>query len=67
MNLRIQTLGTLFVPSYSIHTDRAENTTALEALEKGMDDLMDLCDVVTDKFTTARDAFNATEADRMKA
>ncbi|PLB49474.1 RBP11-like subunits of RNA polymerase [Aspergillus steynii IBT 23096] len=50
MNLRIQTY---------------ESTTAVEALEKGLDSLMDLCDVVTDKFTTARDTFNATEADRM--
>jgi DNA-directed RNA polymerase I and III subunit RPAC2 len=31
--------------------------TAFEALEKGLDDLMDLCDVVTDKFTTARADF----------
>ncbi|QKX60041.1 uncharacterized protein TRUGW13939_07183 [Talaromyces rugulosus] len=50
MNLRIQTY---------------ENTTAVEALEKGLDDLMDLCDVVTDKFTIARDNFNATKADQM--
>ncbi|EPY50729.1 DNA-directed RNA polymerase I and III subunit Rpc19 [Schizosaccharomyces cryophilus OY26] len=35
MNLRIQT-----IPS----------TTAIEALKKGLDDLMDLCDVVTDSF-----------------
>ena len=31
-----------------------EGTTAFDALEKGFDDLMDLCDVVMDKFTTAR-------------
>ncbi|PWY71567.1 DNA-directed RNA polymerase I and III 14 KDA polypeptide [Aspergillus sclerotioniger CBS 115572] len=52
MNLRIQTYDT---------------TTATEALEKGLDTLMDLCDVVTDKFTTSRDAFNASQADRMEA
>ncbi|PYH56897.1 RBP11-like subunits of RNA polymerase [Aspergillus welwitschiae] len=52
MNLRIQTY---------------ETTTAVEALEKGLDTLMDLCDVVTDKFTTARDDFNAAQADRMEA
>ncbi|KAL3448568.1 DNA-directed RNA polymerase [Aspergillus insuetus] len=46
MNLRIQTYDT---------------TTAVEALEKGLDTLMDLCDVVTDKFTTARDGFNASQ------
>ncbi|KAL1964200.1 hypothetical protein VTN77DRAFT_7158 [Rasamsonia byssochlamydoides] len=50
MNLRIQTY---------------ENTTAIEALEKGLDDLMDLCDVVTDKFTVVRDEFNAAQEDRM--
>ncbi|KAL5360899.1 DNA-directed RNA polymerase [Aspergillus floccosus] len=52
MNLRIQTYDT---------------TNAVEALEKGLDSLMDLCDVVTEKFTDARDAFNATEADKMSA
>ncbi|CEL01642.1 Putative DNA-directed RNA polymerase I and III 14 kDa polypeptide (AFU_orthologue; AFUA_6G04610) [Aspergillus calidoustus] len=46
MNLRIQTYDT---------------TTAVEALEKGLDTLMDLCDVVTDKFTAARDGFNASQ------
>ncbi|KAL3480665.1 DNA-directed RNA polymerase [Aspergillus californicus] len=52
MNLRIQTY---------------DNTTALEVLEKGLDTLMDLCDVVTDKFTAARDEFNAAQADRMES
>ncbi|KKK21741.1 hypothetical protein P175DRAFT_0503544 [Aspergillus ochraceoroseus IBT 24754] len=52
MNVRIQTYDT---------------TTAIEALEKGLDTLMDLCDVVTDKFTTARDAFNASQADKMES
>ncbi|KAL2871290.1 DNA-directed RNA polymerase core subunit RPC19 [Aspergillus lucknowensis] len=46
MNIRIQTY---------------ETTTAIEALEKGLDTLMDLCDVITDKFTTARDEFNASQ------
>lgn len=50
MNLRIQT---------------TDDTTATDALQKGLDDLIDLCDVVTDKFTTARNAFNAAEADKM--
>ncbi|OJJ52636.1 hypothetical protein ASPSYDRAFT_164273 [Aspergillus sydowii CBS 593.65] len=52
MNIRIQTYDT---------------TTAVEALEKGLDSLMDLCDVVTDKFTAARDTFNAEQADRMES
>jgi DNA-directed RNA polymerase I and III subunit RPAC2 len=42
MNLRIQTY---------------DATTVYDALEKGLDDLMSLCDVVADKFTQARDAF----------
>lgn len=42
-----------------------DDTTATDALQKGLDDLIDLCDVVTDKFTTARNAFNAAEADKM--
>jgi DNA-directed RNA polymerase I and III subunit RPAC2 len=32
-----------------------------------MDDLMDLCDVVTEKFTDARDQFNAESGDRMQS
>jgi len=43
-------------------TEFIEGTTAVEALEKGFDDLMDLCDVVVDKFVEARDAFE----DQMK-
>ncbi|PKY06846.1 RBP11-like subunits of RNA polymerase [Aspergillus campestris IBT 28561] len=52
MNLRIQTYDT---------------TNAIEALEKGLESLMDLCDVVTEKFTSARDSFNAAEADKMSS
>jgi len=33
---------------------------AIEALEKGFNDLMDLCDIVADKFTAAREEFTAT-------
>lgn len=33
----------------------------MEALEKGFNDLMDLCDVVADKFTTAREDFTARQ------
>ncbi|KAK3940498.1 DNA-directed RNA polymerase 1 and 3 polypeptide [Diplogelasinospora grovesii] len=43
MNVRIQTY---------------EGTTAIQALEKGLRDLQELCDVVTDKFTVARDEFS---------
>jgi DNA-directed RNA polymerase I and III subunit RPAC2 len=34
-------------------TRTAEGTNVTEALEKGLNDLMDLCDVVTDKFGEA--------------
>ncbi|KAI5294228.1 RNA polymerase subunit AC19 [Ascosphaera acerosa] len=44
MNLRIQTY---------------DSTNVFEVLHKGLDDLMDFCDVVTEKFTIARDEFNA--------
>ena len=36
-----------------------DNITVYDALEQGFDDLMGLCDVVIDKFTAARDEFNA--------
>lgn len=37
----------------------AEGTTAHDALEKGLEDLMGLCDVVIGKFSAARGAFHA--------
>ncbi|KAI2791802.1 DNA-directed RNA polymerases I and III subunit [Penicillium oxalicum] len=43
-----------------------DTTTALEALEKGFNDLMDLCDVVTEKFTAARDQFKEDSVNRME-
>ncbi|KAK0100061.1 RNA polymerase subunit AC19 [Cadophora gregata f. sp. sojae] len=45
MNIRIQTY---------------EGTTAVDALDKGLQDLMDLCDVVAAKFCVAREQFGAT-------
>lgn len=36
-----------------------DNVSAYSVLEKGLADLMDLCDVVTDKFVIARDEFYA--------
>lgn len=38
-----------------------DSTTVFAVLEKGLDDLMDLCDVVTEKFTISRDNFEATK------
>lgn len=51
-------------PMLSLDVD---STTALEALEKGFNDLMDLCDVVTEKFTVARDQFNEDASNQMQA
>ena len=67
MNLRIQTLGMfLFHGTLRLgFLHKIDDTTATDALQKGLDDLMDLCDVVTDKFTTARNSFNEAEADQM--
>ncbi|KAF4543488.1 putative dna-directed rna polymerase i and iii 14 kda polypeptide protein [Lasiodiplodia theobromae] len=44
MNLRIQTY---------------DDVSVYDVLEQGLDDLAELCDVVIDKFTVARDEFNA--------
>ncbi|KAF1346472.1 DNA-directed RNA polymerase I and III 14 KDA polypeptide [Delphinella strobiligena] len=47
MNLRIQTW---------------DEVNVYDVLEKGLNDLMDMCDVVIDKFTIARENFNATKS-----
>ena len=66
MNLRIQTYGMCgaillhSVPD-TFHTD---GTSVYDALEKGFDDLMGLCDVVIDNFMVARDDWNATKKNR---
>ena len=41
--------------------DIIDNTNVYDVLEKGLNDLMDLCDVVTDKFTIARDEYNESK------
>ncbi|EPE34098.1 RBP11-like subunits of RNA polymerase [Glarea lozoyensis ATCC 20868] len=51
-------------PLMNIRIQTYEGTTASEALEKGFKDLMDLCDVVADKFVEAQIEFaeeNPTE------
>jgi hypothetical protein len=63
MNLRIQTYGTAPRPLESIpkrprgilqDTNIGDDgKTAVDALEKGLDDLMALCEVVEDKFQSA--------------
>jgi len=36
-----------------------DEVSVYDVLEKALNDLADLCDVVVDKFTVARDDFNA--------
>jgi DNA-directed RNA polymerase I and III subunit RPAC2 len=38
-----------------------DGTTAYDVLEKGLDDLRDLCGVVLEKFKSARDEFDAEQ------
>lgn len=59
MNIRIQTYGKqsrscLTRPDTNI---AAEGTSAIEALQKGLQDLQELCDVVAEKFWTSRNDF----------
>ena len=44
--------------SYTEDTD----TTAFDALRKGLKDMIEACDMVTEKFTSARDEFNASNS-----
>ncbi|KAL8821306.1 MAG: hypothetical protein Q9223_000627 [Gallowayella weberi] len=61
MNLRIQTYGTRMSSAPDLwpctQVSATEGTNVYDALEKGFDDLMDLCDVVTIKFAAARTDF----------
>ncbi len=65
MNIRIQTYGSWLATDARALSNTAkmsiEGTTVYDVLEKGFDDLMALCDVVTEKFTAARDEFNAVQ------
>lgn len=75
MNIRIQTYGsshhlfllrTILGSSWqrqreADYVSDLVGTTVYDALEKGFDDLMDLCDVVTDKFTAVRNDFTAKQ------
>lgn len=45
------------------YKSQIEGTTVNDVLEKGLDDLVDLCDVVTTKFTAARGDF-ATQMEK---
>ncbi|CAD0087242.1 unnamed protein product, partial [Aureobasidium vineae] len=64
MNLRIQTWGK-DRPGYGdmqFADQYTDEVNVYDVLEKGLNDLMNLCDVVVDKFTVSRDAFNASKA-----
>ena len=45
-----------------ISNPTTDEVNVYDVLEKGLSDLMDLCDVVVDKFTVSRDAFIASKA-----
>ena len=65
MNIRIQTYGMfcLIIPHlHQLTKLDADNVSVYDVLEKGLNDLMDLCDVVMDKFTIARDEFAVRES-----
>ncbi|KAH0313980.1 hypothetical protein KCU71_g6758, partial [Aureobasidium melanogenum] len=64
MNLRIQTWGMdgFDYGEMQITDYFTDEVNVYDVLEKGLNDLMDLCDVVVDKFTVSRDAFNASKA-----
>jgi DNA-directed RNA polymerase subunit L len=57
MNLRIQTYGTFSLVVRGLIVGD-EGKTAVDALEKGLDDLMALCAVVEDKFQSALEEKN---------
>lgn len=75
MNIRIQTYGKTWLLHREIthirHSARTnayhiDTTTATAALEKGLQDLEDLCDVVGEKFWNARNKFNAEKETAMQ-
>ena len=59
MNLRIQTYGSSYKrdrPERSAN-NQVDGDSVYTVLEKGLEDLMNMCDVVEQKFTIARDDF----------
>lgn len=61
MNLRIQTYGEfhayILVENDSIADISIDGVSVYEVLDKGLKDLMDMCDVVEEKFIASRDEF----------
>lgn len=45
----------------------ADNESVFDVLRKGLEDLANLCDVVEDKFTVARDEFNTLRSEQRRA
>lgn len=66
MNMRVQTYP-IDHPSFQPISGRAKDEpyTALEALEKGLDDLIDLCNVMEDTFEKGVVAHAAIGQDEM--
>lgn len=66
MNIRVQTYPVTH-PSFQPIPGRAKDEpyTALEALEKGLDDLIDLCDVMKDTFEAGLDTHTAGHDEEM--
>jgi hypothetical protein len=59
MNLRIQTYGRRYTSNHPNHAanKQPDGVSVYSVLEKGLEDLMNMCDVVEQKFTIARDDF----------
>ena len=72
MNLRIQTWGKNLASELTgfANANRAADdaqSTVFDILRKGLNDLSDVCDVVEEKFTVARDEFNKQHPTREKS
>ncbi|KAK3614621.1 RNA polymerase subunit AC19 [Elasticomyces elasticus] len=52
-------------PVMNIRIQTWDDVSVFEVLRKGLNDLAELCDVVEDKFTTARNEFNDKNPDRI--
>lgn len=64
MNLRIQTYGEvlpLYLICCPVNLAMLGSITVYDALEKGLDDLRNLCGVVIEKFEAARNVFDGKQ------
>lgn len=61
MNIRIQTYGKYNVSWATSNSNTTVDGTALDALDKGLTDLMALCDEVSVTYVAAREAFKAKQ------